>query len=921
MSVCLRPALMSAVVAPEPADAAAPAQSEAPTSSSGHPTDKLSLRSASSQGSTPREFQEYDSDSFKKLRLRPSLSEMPAPLMRSTTTVLAKEGRLVAHLESQAHKQYCIIMPWSRALDLWDALSVIFLAYTATILPFRLAFVESNAISTGEFQDPFTVLEFVIDIFFLLDIARNFCTGFIGPGGEVVTDPRQIARQYLRTWFALDAVASFPLEWFLGSAASSASSSTANASDTGTATEAASSLVLLRLAKLGKLVRLLRLFRLSRIYKERSYSSAAGVVRVAIARVLQSDFLFLLKRAVLIFLVIHWRAAAAQTPRAARALIHPLTPLPPSDTCKSARRTRSACLQYLIIGGSDSDVAADAWTERAGVPTDGQFGRRYVMVLSHVQEQLFLGGVGLVPPERDIEFWMLLLTKLVGLMLLAAFFASLASKMVSDQRASSRIYREKVSQLEEWMKTVKLPASFKAKLRAHLEFKYPGGRSFEESRVLDELSPPLRRELCLFQAQDVLSSSQILSAGLASAGLSSALAMVMIRMVFIHGDEIIGEGRRSDGLYIISEGEVAVEQAKRDEDGKLLDETSMLAKLDKGKIFGEMSILNHTGLAQASVTVSSLKLVAFKLSYEAFEKMMSEYPELKTFIERLVRSRNGGSLDFETKRFDAFLSHGPPPPTSRCRHPFSLDAILNSSLGTDWGADEQGRNNHDRVKAINKALQQSGVRTWCDDQQLFGDINKQMADGIDNSSMVICFVTKAYNDKVAGNGPRGDDDNCKYEFDYALLVRAPPAQIRTLRSRWLTETFLVACAQRKEVRNMITVVMEPGMKDKSKWTSSLGGKLAGKMWIDASGDDPAEVIAKRIRERLLESMSEERRKEAEMHEKARHEIVRQAVQAEDLRRSLAPTAPLAPPLPRLQRRASMISTPLKALQRRKSAVY
>lgn len=123
---------------------------------------------------------------------------------------------------------------------------------------------------------------------------------------------------------------------------------------------------------------------------------------------------------------------------------------------------------------------------------------------------------------------------------------------------------------------------------------------------------------------------------------------------------------------------------------------------------------------------------------------------------------------------------------------------------------------------------------------------------------------------------------------------------------------------------MITVVMEPGMKDKSKWTSSLGGKLAGKMWIDASGDDTAEVIAKRIRERLLESMSEERRKEAEMHEKARHETVRQAGQAEDRRRSLAPTAPLAPPMPRrpsvLQRRPS-ISTPLKAIQRRKSAVY
>ena len=112
---------------------------------------------------------------------------------------------------------------------------------------------------------------------------------------------------------------------------------------------------------------------------------------------------------------------------------------------------------------------------------------------------------------------------------------------------------------------------------------------------------------------------------------------------------------------------------------------------------------------------------------------------------------------------------------------------------------------------------------------------------------------------------------------------------------------------------MITVVMEPGMKDKSRWTASLGGKLAGKMWIDASGDDPAEVYAKEIRQRLLKSMSEERRKEAEMHEKARHETVRQAGQAEDLRRSeqAIPLASLAGQ--RRSRRSSTESLTFRAV--------
>ena len=54
-------------------------------------------------------------------------------------------------------------------------------------------------------------------------------------------------------------------------------------------------------------------------------------------------------------------------------------------------------------------------------------------------------GVGLVEPERTEDFWVLLFTKLIGLSLLAAFIAALASKMVSDHRASTRAYKDTVS--------------------------------------------------------------------------------------------------------------------------------------------------------------------------------------------------------------------------------------------------------------------------------------------------------------------------------------------------------------------------------------------------------------------------------------------------------------------------------------------
>ena len=42
-----------------------------------------------------------------------------------------------------------------------------------------------------------------------------------------------------------------------------------------------------------------------------------------------------------------------------------------------------------------------------------------------------------------------------------------------------------------------------------------------------------------------------------------------------------------------------------------------------------------------------------------------------------------------------------------------------------------------------------------------------MTDGIEGSDIVIVFVTQRYMKKVHGEGEKGEDDNCKFEFDYA----------------------------------------------------------------------------------------------------------------------------------------------------------
>ena len=63
-------------------------------------------------------------------------------------------------------------------------------------------------------------------------------------------------------------------------------------------------------------------------------------------------------------------------------------------------------------------------------------------------------------------------------------------------------------------------------------------------------------------------------------------------------------------------------------------------------------------------------------------------------------------------------------------------------LSHNWGDDELGRDNHDRVVEMNKLLVDVGYATWCDAEQMIGDMVDRMVEGIDNTQVVVAFVTK-----------------------------------------------------------------------------------------------------------------------------------------------------------------------------------
>lgn len=58
------------------------------------------------------------------------------------------------------------------------------------------------------------VVDSIVDVIFFIDIVLNFHTTYVGPGGEVVSDPAVIRVNYMKSWFLIDLLSCLPYDVF-----------------------------------------------------------------------------------------------------------------------------------------------------------------------------------------------------------------------------------------------------------------------------------------------------------------------------------------------------------------------------------------------------------------------------------------------------------------------------------------------------------------------------------------------------------------------------------------------------------------------------------------------------------------------------------------------------------------------------------
>lgn len=142
-----------------------------------------------------------------------------------------------------------VLLPESNLLLFWNLIVLLLMIYTATIMPYRISFVENDS-------DGWKTIENVIDFLFIFDIMVTFNSSFYRSGTNILVRSRyEIAVNYIKSWFFIDLLASIPQNLILPSSQN----------------KSTSLVRLTRLPKLYRMIRVIRFLKLAKTMKNTEY--------------------------------------------------------------------------------------------------------------------------------------------------------------------------------------------------------------------------------------------------------------------------------------------------------------------------------------------------------------------------------------------------------------------------------------------------------------------------------------------------------------------------------------------------------------------------------------------------------------------------------------------------------------------------
>jgi hyperpolarization activated cyclic nucleotide-gated potassium channel 2 len=453
----------------------------------------------------------------------------------------------------------------------WDLTLMSLLIHQAFYVPYQICLSVPVDSATQQF-------DVIVNVVFMTDILVSLNTGVLEKGSLVMSRVR-IARSYLRFWFWLDILASFPYDWVINGGPLIVPHEDSN--------QATKVPRLLRILKMVRFFRMLRLLRLAKLRK----------LMMQIEEVISNSFIvtafLLIKLLVVVFFIAHLTGSFWYYVSASESLEHPVTWITTFEV--QSRRT----LDY-----EDFYIAALYWafTTMATV------------------------GYGDFVPYTAIERLYAILCMIVACGMFAYTVGSIGN-IVAKQSQASTEQRETVLRTNAYMRKGNLPRELQFRIRRYLDFKWDAEEDhfMDEESVLSMLSDPLRNEVSAFIHGDIIKTCPTILGFTDS--FVQQLTKTFRSVIFAPGDSIIEEGQLSFELYFIQSGIVDVFHR---------GSNTTFQELNKGSYFGEIGFFTgHTRWASVRCLLFTSLL---SLRIEELKELVKKNPEAEDYLEG-VRER------------------------------------------------------------------------------------------------------------------------------------------------------------------------------------------------------------------------------------------------------------------------------------------
>ncbi|KAL4438790.1 hypothetical protein ABPG74_013463 [Tetrahymena malaccensis] len=445
--------------------------------------------------------------------------------------------------------EFPLIKPNSQIHKIWSPILLCLVFYSATILPYRIAFQDD--IPYG-----WDIFDYVIDGLFWIDLVINMFSTYYDDDNQLVKSRKVVVLNYLKSWFIVDLICCIPIDLLVEQFSSQDNYSTDQSLNSSTQSTSSSSSSSnnqqLKFFKLAKIPRLYRILKITKLIKMAKYfgndSKLLDFIQV------NSGILRLVNLFFFVFVAVHF----------------------------------IGCMWYYEA--KLYDFNEDTWVYRKNL-LNSDNSTLYLYSIYFVFQTITTVGFGDINAYTNAEIIMTICLMIFGV----GFYSStigILSSVIQYMDSKQILFSRKSDIMNEYCNEMKIPNSVKKQLKDALQYTLDRNSFFwaNQNKIFDQLPMNLKYEICMNIYKGVMKTFSFFNL---SEDQSFVVRLIpQLRPLKLNpGDIIWNQKDVSDSIYLLSNGRVnymkqVVEDIKTKERKSITFKTMI-----NGSYFGEIDII------------------------------------------------------------------------------------------------------------------------------------------------------------------------------------------------------------------------------------------------------------------------------------------------------------------------------------------